>query len=93
MPAPACTCILPSLTIDGAQHDAGVHVAGRAEIADAAAVDAALVDFQLVDDLHRAHFWRAGDGAGGKAGGQRVDRVAPLSSLPSTFETMCMTWL
>src|SRR5208282_1985634 len=63
-------------------HDAGVHFTPSAEIADAAGVDAALVLLQFVDDLHRPHFRRAGDGAGGKAGGERgygVDALAQLA--------------
>src|SRR5579872_3577827 len=59
----------------GAQHDAGVHLAGGAEIADAAGIDAALVLLQFVYDLHRPYLRRAGDGAGGKAGGERCDDV------------------
>ncbi len=59
----------------GAQHDAGVHLPVGREVADAAAVGPALGLFQLVDDLHRPHFRRARQRAGGKARHQRVDGV------------------
>src|SRR5215471_14915376 len=62
----------------GAQHDAGVHLAGGREIADRTGIDAALFLLQLVDDLHRPHLRRAGDSAGGKAGNERVERIVAL---------------
>src|SRR5437763_11951514 len=44
----------------GAQHDAGVHLAGCGEIADRAGVEAALFLLELVDDLHGPNLRRAG---------------------------------
>ena len=63
----------------GAQHDAGVHVLAGGEIADAAGIERALFLLQFVDDLHGAHLWRAGHRAGGKAGGERIERIAVLA--------------
>ena len=63
----------------GAQHDAGVHLLAGGEIADTAGIERALVLFQFVDDLHGAHFRRAGHRAGRKSGGERVERVAILA--------------
>ena len=37
MPTPAWTCISPSFTEGGAQHDAGVYFAAGVEIVDSAA--------------------------------------------------------
>ena len=37
--------------------------------------------FQFVDDLHRAHFGRAGHRAGRKAGHQRIERIAALGEI------------
>ena len=72
MPPPACTCATPSFMTMVRMRDRGVDVAGEVEVADAAGVGAAPVVLQLGDDLHRADLRRAGDGAGGEAGAQRV---------------------
>ena len=67
---------------DGAEGDAGVHVAGEIEVADGAAVGAAAGGFEFVDDLHGADFGCAADGADGEAdaegveGGQAVGEFA-----------------
>ncbi len=66
----------PVLHDGGAQHDAGIHLAARTEIADAAGIGAALLLLQLVDDLHRPHLRSAGDGSSGKpARGHRAGRA------------------
>src|SRR3984893_2495139 len=65
----------PILDNGGAQDNARVPLARGAEIADAAAIDSALVGFEFVDNFHRPHFWRAGNGAGGKSGTKRVDDI------------------
>src|SRR5690606_34829096 len=59
----------------GPEYDAAVHVAVGGEIADAARVGPARIGFEFGDDLARAHFRSAADGAGRKAREQRVDRV------------------
>src|SRR2546423_4547374 len=48
---------------DGSQGDAGVHVAGKIDVADSAAIGAAAGGLQLVDNLHGADFLSAADGA------------------------------
>src|SRR2546422_5840798 len=58
-----------------AQHDAAVELARGGEIAHRPGIEPPLVGFELVDDLHRAYLWRARDGAGRKAGRERVERV------------------
>ena len=60
---------------DRADVDAGVEVAGVAQIADRAAVEAALHRLQLVDDLHRPDLRRAGERARGEHRAQRVHRA------------------
>ena len=77
---------------DRADVDAGVEVAGVAEVADRAAVAAALDRLELVDDLHRADLRRAGERPG-RAARERSASIAPTSSrsVPGTDETMCMT--
>ena len=59
----------------GADHDAGVHRAGGAEIADRAAVHAPPRRLQLGDDLHGPDLGRAGDRAAGKGRAEQVDGV------------------
>src|SRR4051812_23699526 len=59
----------------GAQHDGGVHPASGGEIADRAGIEPALLLLQLVDNFHGAYLGRAGNGAGRKAGGERIDGV------------------
>src|ERR1041385_84932 len=68
----------------GAQHDAGIHLAGRREIADAAGIEPALFLLELVDDLHGADLGRARHGAGRKSRGQRIERVV-LDALAAEF--------
>ena len=62
----------------GAQRDAGIHVATRAEIPDAAGIDAARMRFELGDDFHRANFWCARCCASRKARGEGGDHVLAL---------------
>ena len=59
---------------DGAQRDRGVEIAAVAHITDRPRVRTADLGLQLRDDLHRPDLRRPGDGAGGKAGAQRVER-------------------
>ena len=59
---------------DGADVDAGVEVAGVAQVADRAAVAAALDRLELVDDLHRADLRRAATAC---------PRAAPSAARPS----------
>ena len=74
----------------GAQGDAGVVRAVEAEVADRAGVGAAFVFLQLVDDLHRADFRRAADGAGREGGAQHVvGAVRPGSSSPLDVARRC----
>ena len=91
-PPPACTYIVPSFTTAVRSAMQVSIVAAGGEIADAAGIDPAPLGLQLVDDLHGANLGRARDGAGGKAGGQRVDGIEAGPDLPSTLETICMTW-
>src|SRR5215208_5775066 len=60
------------------QHDGGIHLAGGGEIADGAGIKAALLFLQLIDNFHGAHLRRAGNGAGRKPSGQRVDGILLL---------------
>ena len=60
-----------------ADGDGLVHVAARAEVAHRAAVEPAVHGLELVDDLHRAHFRRADERAGGERRGEQIERVAP----------------
>ena len=73
--------------------DAGIEVAGVADVADGAAVAAALDRLELVDDLHRADLRSARQGAGGQHRAQRLEGADPGAQAPVTFETMCITWL
>src|SRR5207244_3989548 len=66
---------------DGPDRDAEIEIAGEVEIADGPGVDASARWFQLLDDLHRAHLWRAGDGARGKTGDERIEPIAILGEL------------
>jgi len=59
---------------EGADRNAGVHIAAKIEVADCAGVGSAALRFQFVDDFHCSDFRRAADGAGGEAGFQRIDR-------------------
>jgi hypothetical protein len=77
----------------GAQCDAEIHLAIGGKIADTAAIDAALFRLQLVDDLHRPHLGRARDGAAGSPASSADSASSPSRISPTTFETMCMTWL
>src|SRR5690606_9729127 len=61
----------------GPQHDAGIHLAVRAEIPDAAAIGPALVLFEIVDDFHGPHLRRAGYRTGRKARHQSLEGVMP----------------
>src|SRR5438093_660463 len=58
--------------------DRRFEIAVPIEEADCAAVRPALVGFQVGDDLHRANLRCSGEGAGGEARAQRVDRPQPL---------------
>ena len=81
MPAPACTYMTPSLiSAVRSTMQVSISLAGG-EIADAAGIERALLLLQFVDDLHGAHFRRAGHRAGGKSGGERVERIAVLAQL------------
>src|ERR1700722_8988830 len=65
----------------GAQRDAGIEIAGKIEIENCASVNAAAGGLEFVDDLHGANFWRAGNGAGRKAGHERVKTVESFAQL------------
>ena len=77
----------------GADGDAAIQVAVERKIADAAAIRAARGLLQLGDDLHGADLRRAADRAGGKSRAHQIIRRPSAESLPSTCETMCITWL
>src|SRR2546428_9622034 len=51
----------------GPDGDVQVGLPVPAQIADGAGIDAPPRGLQLLDDLHRAHFWRSGNGAASKA--------------------------
>ena len=55
--------------------DARVEGAARQRVADATAVRPAPVLLELGDDLHRPHLRRPGDGPGGEARAQQVERA------------------
>src|SRR5690606_11935849 len=66
---------------NGANDDAGIHVAGETDVAAAAAVGPAPHVLQFVDDLHRPNFRRAADGAHGKSRSQHVKGVCFVEHL------------
>src|SRR5208282_4112773 len=64
----------PILEQHGADGDARIEIAGKAEVTDRAGVGAATGRLHLGDDLHGANFRRAADGAGGKSRAHDVVR-------------------
>src|ERR1700678_1907144 len=66
---------------ESTQRDAGIEVAREIEIENRASVDSAARGFEFVDDLHGADFWRAGNGASGKAGHECVEAIETFAQL------------
>src|SRR6185437_1652553 len=65
----------------GADGDAGVEIACEVGIEDGAAVDASADRFNLFNDFHGADFGSAGEGSGGKAGGEGVHGAEVFAQL------------
>src|SRR6185312_6507913 len=69
----------------GADGDGEVRLVVPAPVADRAAVDAALDGLEFGDDLHRAHFRRAGQRAGGKGSAEHVHEAQTRLQLADDF--------
>lgn len=65
----------------GAEGDAGVHVAAVVDVADGSSIGSTAMGFELVDDLHGSNLRCSGDRAGGQAGSKGVEGIEAGSEL------------
>ena len=84
-PGPGLEISDPIAHFHGADGDAGIEIAGKIQVAEGTGIEPAAFRLQLFNNFHRPHLGCAGDGAGGKASFQGINRVELRAELPFHF--------